>query len=425
MKTLVPNYTLSGNTVTLGGVNTPLGNLLFISDADQGNVLYSPAGPALIDYSTIAGGNAVATLASAPTTSDRLLIYYDNGVNPTNAPSTVTVGGGSLTLGAGTATIGKINSDVSGSGTVTPSVPLAVNTLNFGTLTFQSNNAATGTITIEGTVDGTTWTATTYSGLTSGNYSSNFNAGSATCGQINTSGLQQIRFRSNTISGTATISYTLSRTVSNVMLDNALPSGTNVIGKVGIDSNANGVTISNTVPVSGSLTAYGSDSLGTLHQLRTDASGDLITARTWNLSQGNDTVYASLGSQSLSVTGNFYPATQPVSGSVSVSNFPSSQSVSVSNFPSSQSLATQFVTGQQTLSATTPVQLPNKPATRGVVVTNQTGVNVFLGSGSGLTANNGYVLGPGSAGSYSITNLNLIYCLGSASMKGNLHYTVT
>jgi hypothetical protein len=331
MKTLVPNYTLSGNTVTLGGVNTPLDHLLFISDATTGQLLYSPAGPTLSGYSTIAGNKAVATLSVSPSAdTDLLTIYYDNGVNPVNAPSTVTVGGGSIgvnfipsisgtvTLGAGTANIGNVNSDASGTGNVTTSAPLVITTTNFGTLAFQSNNAATGTVTIEGSVTGSDpWTATTYVALTTGNSSSNFAANTSTIGQINTSGLAAIRFRSNTISGTVGITYNLSRNVSNVMLDNALPSGSNVIGKVGFDSLNNGVTIGNTVTVSGSLTAYGSDSLGTLHQLRTDSSGDLITARTWNLAQGTDTVYASLGNQSLAVTGSFYQATQPVSGSLS------------------------------------------------------------------------------------------------------------
>jgi len=182
--------------------------------------------------------------------------------------------GGTVTLGAGTANIGNVNSDTSGSGSVTTSTPFVVTTTNFGTLGFQSNGAGTGTVTIEGTVDGTTWTATTYVSLTTGGSSSNFNAAVATVGQINTSALQAIRFRSNTITGTVGITYNLSRNVSNIMLDNALPSGTNVIGKVGIDSLNNGVTIGNTVTVSGSLTAYGSDSLGTLHQLRTDSLGN-------------------------------------------------------------------------------------------------------------------------------------------------------
>lgn len=133
---------------------------------------------------------------------------------------------------AGTNSIGSVNPDATGSGSVTTSTPLVVATTNFGTLAFQSNAVATGTVTIEASVDGTTWTATTYAALTTGNTSSSFNAASATIGQIDCSGMRSIRFRSNTIVGTVGITYNLSNNVSNIMLDNPLPQGTNVIGGV-------------------------------------------------------------------------------------------------------------------------------------------------------------------------------------------------
>ena len=139
---------------------------------------------------------------------------------------------GNVGLNAGTNFIGSVNPDATGSGSVTTSTPFAVTVTNFGTLGFQSDAVATGTVTIEASVDGTTWTATTYAALTSGNTSFYFNAASATIGQIDCSGLRYIRFRSNTIVGTVGITYNLSRNVSNVMLDNPLPAGSNVIGGV-------------------------------------------------------------------------------------------------------------------------------------------------------------------------------------------------
>jgi len=139
---------------------------------------------------------------------------------------------GNVGLNAGTNFIGSVNPDTSGSGSVTTSVPLVVTVTNFGTLGFQSNAVATGTVTIEASVDGTNYTATTYTALTSGNTSSSFNAATATIGQIDCSAFKSIRFRSNTIVGTVGITYNLSTNVSNVMLDNPLPAGTNVIGGV-------------------------------------------------------------------------------------------------------------------------------------------------------------------------------------------------
>jgi len=140
---------------------------------------------------------------------------------------------------AGTNFIGSVNPDSTGSGSVTTSVPFVVTTTNFGTLAFQSDAAATGTVTIEASVDGTNYTATTYTALTSGNTSSSFNAATATIGQVDVSGFKNIRFRSNTIVGTVGITYNLSKNISNVMLDNPLPAGSNVIGAVTANAGTN------------------------------------------------------------------------------------------------------------------------------------------------------------------------------------------
>ena len=140
---------------------------------------------------------------------------------------------------AGTNFIGSVNPDSTGSGSVTTSVPFVVTVTNSGTLAFQSDAAATGNVTIEASVDGTNYTATTYTALTTGNTSSSFNAATATIGQIDTSGFKNIRFRSNTIVGTVGITYNLSKNVSNVMLDNPLPAGSNVIGQVTANAGTN------------------------------------------------------------------------------------------------------------------------------------------------------------------------------------------
>jgi len=125
---------------------------------------------------------------------------------------------------------GVVNSDTSGNGSVTASTPLVVSCLNNSTLAFSANGGATGSIIIEGTIDGTNWLATSYVSLTSGGISSSFNAATQTIGQINTTGLFAVRFRSNTIVGTVPIYYITSRNVYNVALDHPLPAGSNVIG---------------------------------------------------------------------------------------------------------------------------------------------------------------------------------------------------
>jgi hypothetical protein len=89
MKQLAANYSISGSTVTLAGVNVPLSQILLVSNATTGSVLYSVAGPAPSSYTQAT--NSTITLASAPGASDNLTIYYDDGVAPTNAPSSVSV----------------------------------------------------------------------------------------------------------------------------------------------------------------------------------------------------------------------------------------------------------------------------------------------------------------------------------------------
>ena len=137
--------------------------------------------------------------------------------------------------------------DTSGSGVVTSSVPLVINTTNYGTLAFSSSGSWTGTITIEASMNGTDWLATTYVALLSGNTSSNFSS-AITMGQINSGALIYIRFRSNTITGSANIYWNMHPMNSNVMLDNPLPTGNNVIGTVNV-----GTVSAGTQAVSGSV----------------------------------------------------------------------------------------------------------------------------------------------------------------------------
>lgn len=74
----------------------------------------------------------------------------------------------------------------------------------------------------------------------------------------------------------------------------------------------------------------------------------------------------------VSVTGTFWQSTQPVSGSVSVSNFPATQpvsgSVSVSNFPASQAVTGTFWQATQPVSLTTLPALATGSNTIGAVI---------------------------------------------------------
>ena len=107
-----------------------------------------------------------------------------------------------------------------------------VNTADISTLGFSTTTTATGgTISIYGSVDGVNYLPTSYAALSSGNSSGTFNAATQTIGQINCVGLVAIAFKANAVTGgSVTITTIGTNSVSNVMLDNALPSGSNVIG---------------------------------------------------------------------------------------------------------------------------------------------------------------------------------------------------
>jgi hypothetical protein len=261
---------------------------------------------------------------------------------------------------AGTNFIGSVNPDSTGSGSVTTSVPFVVTVTNSGTLAFQSDAAATGTVTIEASVDGTAYTATTYTALTSGNTSSSFNAATATIGQIDTSGFKNIRFRSNTIVGTVGITYNLSKNVSNVMLDNPLPAGTNAIG-----------SITNTA-----FTANAGTNLNT-SALALESGGNLATVAT-KMSDGTQTAKIVIPSA--------------------------------------------FVTGQAKIATTgTAVQLAANTLTQGVLISSLStnAASITIGTSSSVTntvdgTGNGSILTAGSTKSIAATNTNLVWINGTA-----------
>jgi hypothetical protein len=103
---------------------------------------------------------------------------------------------------------------------------------DYSTIAFSSTAASSGTITIQGSVDGVNFFNTTYVALASGGISANFNAATATMGQINSVGLTSIKFLASNLVGSTTITAIGSIAVSNVMLDNSIPAGSNVIGGV-------------------------------------------------------------------------------------------------------------------------------------------------------------------------------------------------
>ena len=133
MKQIWPNYSYSPatNVLTLTGLNIDRDQLLLVTAADRGRIMYNFADSSVTASAFTSGANTALTLVATTaglTTTAALVIYYDDQLQSTsisisNLPSTQTVAGtvtanlgsalpagtnriGVVTIGAGTVTLG-------------------------------------------------------------------------------------------------------------------------------------------------------------------------------------------------------------------------------------------------------------------------------------------------------------------------------
>jgi len=257
-------------------------------------------------------------------------------------------------------------SDTTETGTITSTENINILTSTLSTVGLQINGTWTGTIEVQGTIDGGNYVVTTAAVVTTGALSTTITANGTY--QINCSGFQYIRVRGNTVtSGSASIVLRASVSPALFMLDNPIPAGSNVIGGVtqsgawtvqpGNTANTTAWKVdgsSVTQPISGTVTANAGTNLNTsllaldstvakdasLTTLNTSVNTLLKPANTLaavtlvstvtNLSQmagaaiSMNTGVRDTGTQrvtiatndSVPVTGTFFQATQPVSGTV-------------------------------------------------------------------------------------------------------------
>jgi hypothetical protein len=138
---------------------------------------------------------------------------------------------------------GTLNPDTSFTGAISSNGgTVEINTTSMNSVSFQAvltqGTAPTFTIIPEVSVDGSTWVQTTYISVTSGGIGSSASA-VPIYGQSNCTGFAKFRLRATSWTGgtgtpTITVTINASRGVSNVMLDNAVPAGSNTIGSVQI-----------------------------------------------------------------------------------------------------------------------------------------------------------------------------------------------
>lgn len=162
--------------------------------------------------------------------------FYDvacdaSGVLSANVLSSV------LPTGAATETtlnsIYSLENYVATSGTVTPGIPLVIDVLNRGSLSFTTSGTWTGTVLMLVSDDNVTYTNIfAYDPGIKDSFNS-FITNST--GSVNCAGYRYIKFFGVT-TGTLTVNYVLSRLTNNTFIAGSLPTGNNKIGNVDINT---------------------------------------------------------------------------------------------------------------------------------------------------------------------------------------------
>lgn len=159
------------------------------------------------------------------------------------------------------------DSSTTGTITGTQSVSLALD--GAGTMAVQLSGTWSGSISLQGSDDNINWYAVAGCALTSGGVASSFSVNNLI--QVNVAGIAYFRVIGSTVSsGTATVNLRSNHASSGVVVTNPLVSGSNIIGRVGIDQTTDGTTnkvfVGNfpaTQPVSGTVAVSNTFALDT------------------------------------------------------------------------------------------------------------------------------------------------------------------
>ena len=121
--------------------------------------------------------------------------------------------------------------DRTASGSITSTQTVSINSQGTSAVNILVTGTWTGTLTFEGSVDGSTWNTLPATNVVTNVISTTTTANGTF--EVSSGGYQSVRIRGNSVAtGTATIAIDAGVGVQNVALSNPLPAGTNVIGAV-------------------------------------------------------------------------------------------------------------------------------------------------------------------------------------------------
>ena len=373
MKQIWPNYSYSPatNVLTLTGLNIDRDQLLLVTAADRGRIMYNFADSSVTASAFTSGANTALTLVATTaglTTTAALVIYFDDQATSSTVTGTVELGPTSLNaLESITVTMGQVT--VTGGLT---DVQLRASAVTVGGTVTVGN-----TVTIAGTVTANpTGTQTV--------------AGTVTIGFIPPiSGSVQVTDVNAVLDGSGNVfgldrDFPISGTVT---IGSALPAGTNRIGVVTIGAGT--VTLGAGTAQIGSVTA--------------SISGTVPVSGTFF--QGTQPVSLTTLPALVAGTAQIGSVTASISNSVTIASLPAISGTVTAN-SSNGSLTTRFgsVTTANTAFATSAVTNANRKylliqnvttasnvITVGIGFTPTTTQGIQLSSGAGLTFEGSYI----------------------------------
>jgi len=412
----------------MNGVNVPLNQILLISDATTGGVLYSLTNGNAASYSQ--GTNSVLTLKSGVVvgSSDKLTIYYDDGL-ATNSPTNVSVSNFPATQTvAGSVSVSNFPASTEISNDAGNPIPVS------GSVT--ATISGTPTVSISGTVpvSGTFYQATQPVSLTS---LPSLATGSNTIGSVNVLGGNATAVKVDGSAVTQPISASSLPLPTNAAQDGVDGTGiTAPTGGSGIRGWLSGIynKLSNSLTVTASnLDVALSTRLKPADTLTGVTAVGSITnalpAGTNSIGQVTANAGTNLNTSSLALESGGNLATIatntgkiPSKGTATIANSTPVNIASDQTVPTSVTIPSAFKTGQSKIAVTgTAVQLGSNTLTQGVLITalSTNAASITIGTSSSLTnvvdgTGNGAILTAGSTKSIAATNTNLIWINGTA-----------
>jgi predicted acyltransferase (DUF342 family) len=398
MKQIWPDYSYSPatNVLTLTGLNIDRDQLLLVTAADRGRIMYNFADSSVTASAFTSGANTALTLVATTaglTTTAALVIYFDDqatsstvtgtvelGPTSLNALESITVTMGQVTVTGGLTDVQLRASAVTVGGTVTVGNFPASQSVTFG--------ATTGSVSV---LNFPASQAVTFSAASISNFPAT----------------QPVSIASVTIGNTVTIAGTVTANVGNI---------TDLVG--GGYSSLVDLLANDTIavrepayvtPISGTVTVGNSVTIGSLPLI----AGTVTVGNSLTIQSGNISIEEVFGENSF----------VPISGTVTVGN-----SVTIGSLPAisgtvtaNLSISSTVITSGSFSSLSSATLVPENPARKMATVFNLGAGQLFINAGVTATTLGGGFMVALSSGDfyecdYTTTTLSAIFATaGTAS----------